>query len=220
MTSRIILPLDHTPWEQAVDIMEKTRGRVWGYKIRRTVLEQGLGVVRRIKAFGRVMLDFKLYDIPSAMTESLKMHLDAGADITTVHCTSGYDPVAEGLSKARIAGVTVITSMKPEQFASYYRGDGIPEMVARMASDAGARYEYLVCSPRELDRLGHVAIKKICPGIRPDWYNRVDDQARVATPAQAVRSGADLLVIGRPILTAADIVAAVEKTNAEIAAEM
>jgi orotidine-5'-phosphate decarboxylase len=61
-----------------------------------------------------------------------------------------------------------------------------------------------------------VSIKKICPGIRPDWYSQVDDQTRIATPASAVRSGADLLVIGRPILTADDIVAAVERTNDEI----
>jgi orotidine-5'-phosphate decarboxylase len=218
MNSRIILPLDHTPWEKALEIMKETSGSVWGYKIRRTLLEQGLGVVRKIKSFGKVMLDFKLYDIPSAMTESLKMHRDAGADITTVHCTAGYDPAAAGLNKAGIAGVTIVTSMTPEQFVVYYRGDSIPEMVVRMARVAASRYEYLVCSPRELDRLGDVAIKKICPGIRPAWYDRADDQQRIATPAEAIRNGADLLVIGRPLLQADDLPTAIRQTNAEIEA--
>jgi orotidine-5'-phosphate decarboxylase len=63
-----------------------------------------------------------------------------------------------------------------------------------------------------------VQIKKICPGVRPLWYAAGDDQTRTATPADAIRDGADLLVIGRPILRAADMVAALEQTNAEIEA--
>jgi len=216
MDSKIILPLDNVSWEEAGNIMQQTRGLVWGFKIRRSILERGLGVIEEIKAFGNVMLDFKLYDIPSAMTESLRMHIDAGADITTVHCTSGYDPVAEGLSGEHIAGVTILTSMSENDFSRYYRGDDIPSMVANMAQEAASRYNYLVCSPRELERIRHLAIKKICPGIRPRWYLQEDDQTRTATPAGAVKNGADLLVIGRPILRSDDIVAAVRKTNAEI----
>jgi orotidine-5'-phosphate decarboxylase len=216
MDSKIILPLDNVPWEEAGKIMQQTRGLVWGYKIRRSILERGLGVIEEIKAFGNVMLDFKLYDIPSAMTESLRMHIDAGADITTVHCTSGYDPVAEGLRGDNIAGVTILTSMSENDFSRYYRGDDIPGMVAHMARAAVSRYRYLVCSPRELERIRHLAIEKICPGIRPRWYLQEDDQTRTATPAGAVKNGADLLVIGRPILQSDDIVAAVRKTNSEI----
>ena len=197
--------------------MQKTSGLVWGYKLRRSILEEGLGVIGEVKKYGHVMLDFKLYDIPSAMTESLKMHLEAGADITTVHCTSGYDPVSEGLGKNSIAGVSIITSMQTEQFSNYYRGDSITQMVKHMAKDAETRYEFLVCSPRELQQIRSVDIKKICPGIRPVWHMQEDDQTRTATPAEAVRNGADLLVIGRPILSAEDIVEAVERTNTEIA---
>lgn len=216
MDSKIILPLDNVPWEDAGKIMQQTSGLVWGYKIRRSILERGLGVIEEIKAFGNVMLDFKLYDIPSAMTESLRMHIDAGAEITTVHCTSGYDPAVEGLSGEHIAGVTILTSMSEKDFSRYYRGQDIPSMVERMARAAAARYSYLVCSPRELVRIRPLAIKKICPGIRPRWYLQEDDQTRTATPAGAVKNGADLLVIGRPILRSDDIVAAVRKTNAEI----
>lgn len=198
--------------------MRLTTGRVWGYKLRRSVLERGLGVIAEVKTYGRVMLDFKLYDIPSAMTESLRMHLQAGADITTVHCTAGYDPAAEGLGPKGLAGVSIVTSMQPEQFARYYRGPDIAQMVARMAAEAENRYEYLVCSPRELPLVSHLRIKKICPGIRPRWHRTRDDQTRTATPAAAVNGGADLLVIGRPLLSAENIQEALERTNAEIEA--
>lgn len=214
--NRIILPLDHAPWPRAREIMERTAGRVWGYKIRRSVLEQGLGVIKKVKDYGKVMLDFKLYDIPSAMTESLLMHLEAGADITTVHCSSGYDPIAAGIGKQRIAGVTVLTSMDRQSVQRYYRADRPAELVARMATDAVDRYEFLVCSARDLADVRDLPIRKICPGIRPGWYLSADDQARVATPAEAVHMGADLLVIGRPILEADDLIAAVDRTNREI----
>ena len=216
MSSRIILPLDNTPWEDALRILQRTRGMVWGYKLRRSVLERGLGIVAEVKQFGNVMLDFKLYDIPSAMTEALQMHFEAGADITTVHCTSGYDPAAAGMAAGRIAGVTILTSTAEKDFRRHYRGQTISMMVKQMALEAQGRYEYLVCSPKELDQIGSVRIKKICPGVRPLWYAAGDDQTRTATPADAVRHGADLLVIGRPILQAQDMVAAIKQTNAEI----
>ncbi len=216
MNSKIILPLDDVPWEKALEIMQKTKGMVWGYKIRRSILERGLKVIKEIKKFGNVMLDFKLFDIPSAMTESLKLHMNAGADITTVHCTSGYDPASEGLTKDRIAGVTILTSMNQHDFNRYYKGGSLLKMVERMAQDALARYEYLVCSAHDLEHIRFLNLKKICPGIRPRWYLQEDDQQRTATPAEAIQNGADLLVIGRPILKSDDLVGAVQRSNAEI----
>ena len=216
MNSKIILPLDNVPWEDAHRIMHQTKGLVWGYKIRRSVLERGLQVIGDIKIYGNVMLDFKLYDIPSAMTESLRLHLDAGADITTVHCTSGYKPESEGLSRKHIAGVTILTSMDQDDYDRYYREGSLLKMVERMAQDAVSCYEYLVCSAQDLRRIQDLGIKKICPGIRPSWYLQDDDQERTATPAQAIHNGADLLVIGRPILQSKDLVGAVHRTNAEI----
>ena len=218
MNSKIILPLDNVSWESALGIMQKTKGLVWGYKIRKSVLERGLKVITEIKKFGNVMVDFKLYDIPSAMTESLKLHIEAGADITTIHCTAGYKPQSEGLSKNHIAGVTILTSMDQKHFNRYYQGGSLLKMVGRMAQDAQPHYEYLVCAAQDLENIQAVDIKKICPGIRPRWHLQDDDQQRTATPAEAVKNGADLLVIGRPILKSDDIVGALERTNAEIAA--
>lgn len=220
MENRIILPLDHIAWDRAHAIMRRTEGLVWGYKIRRSVLENGLKIVAEIKHYGRVMLDFKLFDIPSAMTESLKLHMASGVDITTVHCTSGYEPEAHGLARERIAGVTILTSMDQREFGRYYKGRTLRQMVEKMASDAVSRYAYLVCSAADLARIRRLNLKKICPGIRPGWYRQADDQERTATPAEAIKNGADLLVIGRPLLAADDIAAAVRRTNDEIAAAL
>ncbi len=216
MQSKIILPLDNIPWDRAKEILKKTKGLVWGYKIRRSVLEKGLQVVKEIKEYGNVMLDFKLFDIPSAMTESLDEHLKAGADITTVHCTSCYDPASFGLTGDKIAGVTILTSMQPDDYKRYYRGEDIPGMVEIMAKDASSYYDYLVCSPMELNKINRINIKKICPGIRPVWYQEKDDQHRTSTPYEAIARGAHLLVIGRPLLNASSIEFAIKNTNEEI----
>jgi orotidine-5'-phosphate decarboxylase len=216
MSSKIILPLDNMPWEQAIEILEATKGLVWGYKVRRSVIDRGLQVISEIKKYGKVMLDFKLFDIPSAMTESLKQHIEAGADITTIHCTSCYDPKSEGIGKDQLAGVTILTSTKKNDFDRYYRGKSIPKMVELMARDAAPHYRYLVCSAQDLKQIRHLSIKKICPGIRPLWYEKQDDQERTATPLEAISNGAHLLVIGRPILCSDNMVNAIKKTNEEI----
>jgi orotidine-5'-phosphate decarboxylase len=217
MDSKIILPLDNLPWEDAQLIMQQTQGLVWGYKIRRSILDRGLAAIQEIKRYGRVMLDFKLYDIPSAMTESLTQHLKAGADISTIHCTACYVPQAHGLTGDHIAGVTILTSMGNEDFKRHYKCQSIAEMVTQMARIASQHYEYLVCSPQELGQIRTLPIKKICPGVRPEWYQVKDDQRRTATPAKAMTDGAELLVIGRPILNAKDIISAIQQTNDEIA---
>ncbi len=215
--NRIILPLDNKPWKEAKEIIEMTSGLVWGYKLRRTILENGIGSINQTKKYGNVMVDFKLYDIPSAMDEAVRLFADAGADIITVHCTSGWKP----MQHSKIAGVTILTSMDYHQFRRYYKGhykfQSVGPMVELMAHDADSYgYGYIVCSPQEVELLKHISCKKICPGIRPEWYSREDDQKRTATPRQAIEDGADLLVIGRPILNDNNMIEAIQKTNKEI----
>ena len=216
MDSKIILPLDNMPWERAYEIIKETKELVWGYKISRSVLDQGLQIISEIKKYGRVMLDFKLFDIPSAMTESLNQHIEAGADITTIHCTACYDPESEGIGKDHIAGVTILTSMKKNDFDRYCSGKSISRVVELMAQNAELQYKYLVCSAQDLKQIRHLSIKKICPGIRPLWHKEQDDQERTATPLEAIANGAHLLVVGRPILRSDNIVTALKKTNEEI----
>lgn len=216
MKNRIILPLDNMDIDAAVKIMEETKGMVWGYKVRRIILDEDISIIKDLKQFGNIMVDFKLYDIPSAITESLQKHFKNGADISTVHCSSDYVP-DDIIDNTGIAGVTILTSMTGESFNKYYKGPEILHTVIEMAKNAVEHgYGYLVCSPLELEFLHDIKIIKICPGIRPNWYDKSDDQNRVSTPSYAIKNGAGLLVIGRPILNAKDKQKAIHQTNMEI----
>lgn len=213
--NRIILPLDNLSWDEALPIMRATRGFVWGYKVRKIILEMGIDIIPDIKEFGNVMVDFKLYDIPSAISESLKLHFEYSADISTIHCTAQYLPDV-GVQSNKIAGVTILTSFSQE-ISNYYKDIDIKDLVYTMTIDAyGSNFGYVVCSPLELIRINELAIKKITPGIRPEWYSTPDDQNRVSTPSAAIKNGADLLVIGRPLLRAENIADAIKMTNDEI----
>jgi len=116
---RIILPLDNKTCEESLKIMELTKDLVWGYKLRRQILEEGLPFVLHAKEYGKVMLDFKLFDIPSAMSESIDLHSYFQADITTVHCTAMYKP-EKNMKNEIIAGVTILTSMDDNDFTRSY----------------------------------------------------------------------------------------------------
>ena len=219
MSNRIILPLDDLTWDKALPIMKQTAGLVWGYKVRKIILEKGIDIISEIKEFGNVMLDFKLYDIPSAMQESLTYHFEKGADLSTIHCSSLFN--ASDMSKEhkkKIVGVTVLTSFGKEWY-SYQRPDWrISKFVENMAVDmiTTSNVGNIVCSPLELEVLKNLPIKKITPGIRPEWYSTPDDQNRTSTPEYAIKNGSDYLVIGRPILKANNITDAVKMTNDEI----
>lgn len=218
MNSRIILPLDNLKWDDAKEIVKKTSGLVWGYKVRRVLLEKGLKIISTIGRHGKVMVDFKLYDIPSAITESLREHFINGATVSTVHCSADYNTEDSMLiPPVKIAGVTILTSMKFESFSKYYRGPEIIDTVKEMVkSSIDKHYGYVVCSPLELEFLIDTLIAKICPGIRPMWYDKDDDQDRVSSPSYAIKNGATLLVIGRPILTSSNMVDAIKRTNDEV----
>ena len=234
--NKIILPLDNKPIQESLDIAKMTSGLVWGYKLRRQILDKGINIISAFKEYGNVMVDFKLYDIPSAMTESLEMHQEAGADISTIHCTSVYYPPgtvpADNNNIATvshlnnmIAGVTILTSMTEDDHAMFYevtdgRGDTryeIKDTINNMADFADKWcYGNIVCSPKDVHTISKLGLRRICPGIRPLWYQVNDDQNRTMTPTGAIKAGADLLVIGRPLLRTDNIVDAIKRTNEEI----
>lgn len=218
MENRIILPLDNIKWADAKEIIKKTSGLVWGYKVRKVLLEKGLKIIPSIARHGKVMVDFKLYDIPSAITESLREHFINGTTTSTVHCTADYSSEDSMLiPPIKIAGVTILTSMKFESFSKYYKGPEIIDTVREMVKSAvDKKYGYIVCSPLELEFLQEMSIAKICPGIRPMWYDKDDDQDRVSSPSYAIKNGATHLVIGRPILNNVNMVDAIKRTNDEI----
>ena len=154
-------------------------------------------MLKKFLHYTNVMLDFKLYDIKSAMDESIRMHIEASVDLTTIHCKSLFIPDIS--YKKNIIGVTVLTSVN--KFNIPYN----------MISFADNNYGGIVCSPQDLSKINTSNnLLKLCPGIRPTFYNKIDEQSRTSTPKQAIDNGADLIIIGRPIISSNDMVKTTE----------
>jgi orotidine-5'-phosphate decarboxylase len=158
----------------------------------------------------QVFLDLKLHDIPNTVAGAARAVAKLRPEILTVHAAGGADMIKAAVQAAPetlVAGVTLLTSIGGKDLADLGVGGSVSDTVRRMAAlavSAGARG--LVCSPQEVAAVRAEVgpgILLITPGIRPAGVTS-DDQARIATPVEAVKAGADLLVIGRPITRAAD----------------
>jgi orotidine-5'-phosphate decarboxylase len=157
-----------------------------------------------------IFLDLKLHDIPATMAGAARAVARLRPSLLTVHAAAGPAAIraaAEAAPDVRIVAVTVLTSLDEADLGRLGLAGPVSSAVRRLAVLAvasGARG--LVCSPHEVEavraEVGDETLL-ITPGVRPAGA-ATNDQARVATPEEALRSGADLLVIGRPITGAAD----------------
>jgi orotidine-5'-phosphate decarboxylase len=236
--SPLVLALDTADLRQALDWSLAAGEAAGMVKVGLELFgAQGPAAVAALAGQGlRVMLDLKLHDIPATVAGAVRAAERAGAELVTVHALGGPAMLAAAAGAAgrcRVAAVTVLTSAGPGELAAA----GMPpaaEAVPRLAELAAASgCPALVCSPLEAatlrDLLGPT-IELLCPGVRPaqaaagpadpgegsrraaagpaDPWLAGDDQARVATPAAAMRAGATRIVVGRPITRAADVGAA------------
>jgi orotidine-5'-phosphate decarboxylase len=158
----------------------------------------------------QVFLDLKLHDIPATVAGAARAVARLRPAMLTVHAAAGpaaIQAAAQAAPGARIVAVTVLTSLDEadlDRIGLAGPASAAVRRLAVLAVEAGATG--LVCSPQEVaDVRSEVGedIMLITPGVRPAGTD-VNDQARVATPEEALRAGADLLVIGRPITGAAD----------------
>jgi orotidine-5'-phosphate decarboxylase len=175
-------------------------------------LRYGPGIVASIRGASgvQIFLDLKLHDIPATVAGAVRAVARLHPDLLTVHAAAGPDTIraaAEAAPGTMIAAVTVLTSLNGADLERIGMTGPLPAAVRRLAAlavAAGARG--LVCSPQEAAAVRAEVgpgILLITPGVRPSGVP-ADDQARTATPEEALRAGADLLVIGRPITAAPD----------------
>jgi orotidine-5'-phosphate decarboxylase len=163
----------------------------------------------------QVFLDLKLHDIPNTVAGAARAVARFKPGILTVHAAGGAAMIraaVEAAPQTRIAAVTVLTSLSEADLGQIGMEGPSADVVRRLAALAvGAGVPALVCSPREVAAVRAEVgpgITLITPGVRPAGAD-AQDQARVATPEEALEDGADLLVIGRPITGSADPGAAV-----------
>ena len=218
MDNPIILALDGIERELAGQLAKRLQGKVWGCKVNDLFFGHGREILDELT--GRIFLDVKVHDIPNTVANIMRRLAKLPAEIITVHASGGPQMVRAATQEApgRIAAVTVPTALDEATCRRIF-GVSAADQVRRLAEvavEGGA--SYLVSSAHELSNLADINLIKIVPGIRPRWYAKPasDDQRRIVTPAEAIAAGANLLVIGRPILTAADPLEAVERTLEEI----
>ena len=173
---------------------------------------EGAGAVEKIRASTEldIFLDLKLHDIPATVAGAARSVARLSPTYLTVHASGGPEMIAAAaaeLPQTQIAAVTILTSLSAEDLVHLGIAGPPQDAVVRLATLAvasGARA--LVCSPREVATVRAAvgaAVTLITPGVRPRGADN-NDQARIATPEQALSDGADLLVVGRPITGAAD----------------
>jgi orotidine-5'-phosphate decarboxylase len=177
----------------------------------RLVMREGQALITKLAQLAPVFVDMKHFDIPSTMLSGIQASFDAGATLVTVHALAGKEALIECANLEaklntqrpfKILAVTVLTSWTQESLPSSLQQKTISEHVLELASVAEeAGLSGIVCSGHELDLLAYKKAFKVVPGIRMDLEEH-QDQKRVMHPKDALKKGANALVIGRPILHA------------------
>ena len=223
---RLIVALDFPTQVKALALVSVLSDAVSIYKIGlQLYTAEGPEIVRAVAATGaKIFLDLKLHDIPNTVAKAVAAASGLGVQMLTVHLSGGRAmleaAVATKSPNLSLLGVTVLTSATAETLAEIGVNSKVEEQVLRLA-DLGkkAGMDGLITSPHEVGilrkRLGS-QMKLVTPGVRPSWA-AADDQKRFAAPQEALKSGADYLVVGRPITADPDPRAAVERLLAEIA---
>ncbi len=234
---RLIVALDFPSAEEALNFVEKMGPIVTLYKVGLELFSAaGPGIVRTLKSLGKsIFLDMKFHDIPNTVAGAAASAVRIGADIFNVHAIGGMammraaanaaDQTSErlGVKRPVVLAVTVLTSLDHrtlEEEIGFSLGGGIGPFVtskARQAREAGL--DGVVASPLEAAEIRTACgpdFQIVTPGVRPLWESS-HDQNRIATPAEALASGADRIVVGRSITKAKNPPEAAERILAEIA---
>jgi len=215
---KIIIALDVSNGEKALALV-KTLPEAQIFKVGlRLFTAEGPSLLETLTKMGKlIFLDLKLHDIPTTVAGAVESAVVHGAYMITLHASGGRDMMlraaeeaassskAHGKKKPLLLAVTVLTSLRPGSLKEIGMDSDIKKQVlvlAQLAKDSGL--DGIVCSPQELE-----LIKKefprdflvVTPGIRPAWAS-ANDQKRIMTPSQALKKGADYIVIGRPIIAA------------------
>jgi orotidine-5'-phosphate decarboxylase len=220
---RLIVALDVPTVTDARAMVARLGDTVTFYKVGlQLVFAGGVDFARELARSKKVFLDVKLLDIDNTVEGAVKSIAGLGVTFVTIHAypkAMRAAVVARGTSSLGLLGVTVLTSMDDRDLADAGYGETAGTLVAWRARDArAAGMDGVVASPAEAAAVRAIVgpeIALVTPGIRPAGSD-AGDQKRIATPGSAIRDGADYLVVGRPITTAADPKTATLRIHDEI----
>ena len=230
---KIIFALDVREFNDVQSWAELLAGQVGMFKIGKQLYTAcGPAAVRMIqKCGGEVFLDLKYHDIPNTVAMATLEAAHLGVQLCDLHALGGLEMMAttmetldknfSGGERPRVLAITVLTSSNEETLRGIGINLSVPEMVvnlAKLAKQAGV--DGVVASPQEVELIREACGRDflvVTPGVRPSFAS-TDDQKRIMTPADAVKAGADYLVIGRPIAAAENPVQAAQLIVDEIVA--
>ncbi|HVF89304.1 MAG TPA: orotidine-5'-phosphate decarboxylase [Blastocatellia bacterium] len=228
---RLVIALDYPDRESALRLVEQVSGMVGMFKIGLQLFTaEGPGIVREIIEAGeRVFLDLKFHDIPNTAGGAALSAARLGVSIFNLHALGGGEMMRAAAravsdrgdsSRPLLLGVTVLTSMDAASMSEAGIDSDVDSEVVRLAAlarDSGL--DGVVASPREIrlirERVAPERFVILTPGIRPAW-SEAGDQKRVATPSEALKEGADYIVIGRAVTASKEPRAAVSRILEEI----
>ncbi len=226
----VFVALDTPDLSRALELAAAVKGQVGGLKVGlEFVTAQGPAGIARIVALGLpVFADVKFHDIPNTVAGAARAVGETGIEIFNVHAAGGAAMMRAAAEEAarfhprpKVIAVTVLTSLADADLESVGQKAPASAQVTRLAKLAQeSGLDGVVCSPQEIGLVRQACGAEfliVTPGVRPAGA-ALGDQRRVMTPAEAVRAGADILVIGRPITGAVDPAAAARAIAAEIAA--
>ncbi|MEB3340656.1 orotidine-5'-phosphate decarboxylase [Okeania sp.] len=230
---KIIVPLDVPTEAAAIALLEELPEIIWwkvGLELFVSCGPQILSILKERQK--RIFLDLKFHDIPNTVVGACQSAASYGVDLLTIHATAGRNALtkaqeavvagakATGQNPPKLIAITVLTSLTSRDIAFDLKIPlELPEYVLQMALLAKeSGLSGAVCSPQEVEQLRQVCgddFTLVCPGVRPSWAEK-GDQKRSLTPGQAIKAGADYLVIGRPITAAVNPKETLERICQEI----
>jgi len=235
---RLIIALDVDNASRALELHESLRDGVGMFKIGMQLFTAaGPELVRQIVSRGsRVFLDLKYHDIPNTVAMAAIEATRLGVSMFNVHASGGREMMTraagavaevaarEGLTKPTVLGVTLLTSADQETLRQLGISDEPAQVVGRLAALAkSSNLDGVVASAHEIkivrNQVSDANFKIVCPGIR-SASDPADDQRRTMSVVDAISAGADYVVVGRPILSAADPLKAALAFGEEINAAM
>jgi orotidine-5'-phosphate decarboxylase len=225
---KLLVALDVPTLDEAMGLAERVKSEADGLKVGLELLMgQGRQVLSRVGDLGLpVFADAKLHDIPNTVERAARQIGAGGARWLTAHASGGSDMLmaartgleATAGGPCGVMAITMLTSLDAESLSIQgitLDSEAYVMRMAAMAREAGA--EGIVCSVTETHavKAAFPDLVVVNPGIRPAGWAR-DDQSRTATPAQAAEAGSDVVVVGRPITSVEDPVAAARVIKHEI----
>ncbi len=230
---KLIVALDYSTAVEALKIVQDLRNHVALFKVGLQLFSnEGPSVVKAIlDQKVNVFLDLKLHDIPNTAAKAAIAATRQGVSMLNLHCLGGKKMLSHvskevseyctknSMKKPALIGVTILTSLSEEDIGEIGISRVMIEEVKYLSSIAKeSHFDGVVASPHEIE-----AIKNYCgrdflvvtPGIRPRWSMK-NDQERVTTPAEAVKKGADFIVVGRPITASSNRIEAANKIIEEM----